>query len=157
MCLWHLDNSGRKTRRGVNALEDNQNTCKPWHFIALLFGLHLTNRAFCELFESEIHKRKVQRYAFTLCTFHFIAASRAFSRPSRLALMRIMHSSFSRRRKESRAVGTVTAPSYQGVLADRFQWLLSPAGGRSVRWLLRGLVLSLSFSGFVSVSENMWM
>lgn len=89
-----------------------------------------------------------------LCTFHFIVASQAFSCPPRLALLRIMHSSFSRRRKESRAIGTVTAPSCEGLLADRFRWLLSPAGGRSVQWLLRGLVLSLSFSGFVSVSVN---
>lgn len=38
-----------------------------------------------------------------------------------------------------------SCPFIEGLLADRVQWLL---------W---GLVLSLSFSGFVSVTENMWM
>lgn len=79
------------------------------------------------------------------CTLHFIAASQAFSCPSWLAQMRVMHLSFQQEEEGKQSCWCSPCPFMEGLLTDRFQWLL---------W---GLVLSLSFSGFVSVTENMWM
>lgn len=79
------------------------------------------------------------------CTFHFIAASQASSCPSQLAPMRGMHLSFQQEEEGKQSCCYRPCPFIEGLLADGLQWLL---------W---GLVLSLSFSGFVSVTENMWM
>lgn len=69
--------------------------------------------------------------------------SQAFTCPSQIAQM--MHLSFQQEEEGKQSCRDSPCPFIEGLLADRFQWLL---------W---GLVLSLSFSGFVSVTENMWM